>query len=351
MAATKDTEPFLGVCYNTIGSKLLSVQDDVATVSVRKGDSEVTAKDPGRIYDFCWFPFSAQYSAFLTTGSGFPIHFWDATSSSTMAVLRASYLGYHQSDPNLPMAALSCTFNTHATHIYAGYNRRLLVFDVNRPGKHIHERWTSKTRKSSGQRGLFSTISFNPDHSGIYAVGSYNGSIGLYEERSGDLLGNIGASHPQGVTHLSWSPDGTYLISGGRKDSEIVVHDVRGTGKPLFSLQRKAPSNQRVYFDVVIAKGGSAHQEVWTGSADGCVLVYRLDTGALTRQIEISPGLSTPPPVNGITVSPTAFAVTTGGRRAFTEYASDHSSSSEDDSVCDESQGSSWNDLLVFSRP
>jgi WD40 repeat protein len=67
-----------------------------------------------------------------------------------------------------------------------------------------------------GQKGIISCIAVNPMNPSILAVGSYDKSIGLYEEPSITntcvLIGQKG-----GLTHLKFSSDGNRLYSGGRK--------------------------------------------------------------------------------------------------------------------------------------
>ena len=52
-----------------------------------------------------------------------------------------------------------------------------------------------------------------------------------------------------GVTHVAFSPDGTKLYSGGRKDPEILCWDLRNPGKILYTMMRQVATNQRIYFD------------------------------------------------------------------------------------------------------
>lgn len=72
---------------------------------------------------------------------------------------------------------------------------------------------------------------------------------GVYSEPNGTLLCLL-LGHSGGITHLQFSPDGTKLLSGGRKDSEIICWDMRNPGTVLFSVQRNVTTNQRMYFDI-----------------------------------------------------------------------------------------------------
>ena len=73
--------------------------------------------------------------------------------------------------------------------------------------------------------------------------------VGVYSEPHGTLLCLL-LGHQGGITHLQFSPDGTKLLSGGRKDSEIICWDIRNPGSVLFTVKREVATNQRIYFDI-----------------------------------------------------------------------------------------------------
>ena len=130
----------------------------------------------------------------------------------------------------------------------------------------------------------------------MYAVGSYSGSVCLYEENSGslildlethrqgqDLSASSGGKAGSGITQLMWSPNGHLLLAGKRKDNTINVYDIRGTGegKLLYSLDRPVQNNQRVYFDV-----DSTGKYLYSGSTNNCIYIYSLETGKLVSEIK-----------------------------------------------------------------
>lgn len=204
--------------------------------------------------------------------------------------------------------------NTLLSLKYGGYNREILVFDANYPSKVLETRFTSRTRKSKfGQRGLLSAISFAPDFSGMYAVGSYTGSVCLYEENTGNLLLDLDviekeqfnnssqnnysnssssminidqACRPRGgITQLKWTPNGKLLVAGKRKDNSINVYDIRGTGKGkiLYSFNRQVNNNQRIYFDI-----DATGKYLCSGASDHSIYIYSLETGKLVSNINMA---------------------------------------------------------------
>ena len=211
----------------------------------------LTFSESETIYDTAWYPHmtseSPQTCVFASTSRNSPIHLFDAYTGA----IRASYRAYDHYDELA--AALSVSFNIQGTRLYAGFPRMIRIFDVGRPGKHIEERPTcSKRRGADGQKGLISCIDFNPDCSGLYAVGSYSGSMWIYDDRSGEAALSFERAHHAGVTQIKWDPKtGQTLFSGGRRDEEIVMWDIRGgTNGALRRFKRDASTNQRFTFDL-----------------------------------------------------------------------------------------------------
>jgi WD40 repeat protein len=54
-------------------------------------------------------------------------------------------------------------------------------------------------------KGIISAIAFSTDYSGLYAAGSYSGSVGLYDEDSERSVGFLEGIHQGGVTQVRFS--------------------------------------------------------------------------------------------------------------------------------------------------
>lgn len=116
--------------------------------------------------------------------------------------------------------------------VWVGFNRTIRIFDTSIPGRVYQTRSLSKTKRSRvGQRGIISCLAFSPDATGMYAAGSYAGSIGVYDDRAaGEGLMEL-TGHEGGVTCVKISPDSRLLFSGARKDPLIYCWDLRKTGE------------------------------------------------------------------------------------------------------------------------
>ena len=81
----------------------------------------------------------------------------------------------------------------------------------------------------------------------LFAAGSYDRTVGLYSvqgERLCVLKGQQG-----GVTQVSFSQDGMKLLTGGRKDNEIICWDLRQPGTRLveFALSCLDVRHRKIY--------------------------------------------------------------------------------------------------------
>ena len=183
------------------------------------------------------------------------------------------------------------------------------IFDTTRPGKDCQKKPTVPTRKSKkGQKGVISCLAFNPDHSDLYAAGSFLKSIGLYDSRAEELLlllrdknqrangrrgkpspvvatnddgaglgknGSDATSSPPmgGLTQVQFSPDGLYLYSASRQDPFIRCWDIRNTANVLFRLERPGElTNQRLGFNV-----SSDGRWLSTGDMNGDISIFDLN--------------------------------------------------------------------------
>lgn len=266
--------------------------------------SDLIVKEAETVYDYCWYPYMSSSDpttcVFASTTRDHPIHLWDASSGQ----LRCTYRAYDAMDEIT--AALSVSFNTAGTKIFAGYNKVVRVFDVHRPGRDFEQ--YPFLKGSDGPSGIVSSIAFSPTHSGMLAAGSYNHATTVYAEANMELLYVL---HGQagGVTQVQFSKDGDYIYTGGRKDPYILCWDIRNTASILYKLYRSSEhTNQRVSFDIE-----PCGRHLGTGGQDGLVHIYDLQTGQWTSGFQAASDI-----VNGFSFHPTLpIAVSSSGSRRF----------------------------------
>ncbi|XP_063157752.1 telomerase Cajal body protein 1 [Candoia aspera] len=215
------------------------------------------------IYDYCWFPLmnsSDPQSCFVASSSrDNPIHVWDAFCGD----LRASFRPYNHLDELT--AAHSLCFTPDGAQLFCGFDKMVRVFNTSRPGRMCENRPTFAKRQ--GQSGIISCIAFSPTQP-LYACTSYSKTVGLYSRAEGDPLAML-LGHRGGVTHALFSPDGSYLFTGGRKAAEILCWDLRQPGEIVFALSRTVATNQRLYFDV-----DPSGKYLLSGNTNGLITVW-----------------------------------------------------------------------------
>nr|CAG4651854.1 EOG090X06W9 [Triops cancriformis] len=289
-------------------------------------NSVVQVSTKGLVYDYAWYPpmnsADPVTCCLITTSQNNPIHMWDAYTGE----LRCSYRAFNDVDEIT--AAYSVAFDPSGAKIYCGFDRCIRIFDVSQPGRDCV---TRNTKSSKGalisQVGIISCIAINPAMPSLYAAGSYLRSIGVYTEPDGTPLCLLNGQSG-GITHLLFSPDGTKLFSGGRKDNEILGWDLRNPGKILHVLQRTVDTNQRVFFDL-----DNEGRYLFSGNSDGVVRIWDLWTNVevsanchnssdLILQFEAHQDCA-----NGLSLHPTLpLIATSSGQRHFPEVDADDSS-------------------------
>ncbi|CAH0393710.1 unnamed protein product [Bemisia tabaci] len=203
--------------------------------------SVLRMQEGGLIYDFCWYPLMSSWEpltcCLASTSAKSPIHLWDAYSSE----LRATYRIYDNADE--VTSAVSLNFSPAGDQLFCGLKNMIAVFDTAIPGRDYF------SLKMKDMKGIISCIAFSPVAHQIMAAGTYSKALGLFSLDDNSLMCTLNG-HRGGLTHIMFSPDGTKLYSGARKDHEILCWDLRNPGSILFSLIRTVETNQRIYFDL-----------------------------------------------------------------------------------------------------
>lgn len=352
------------------------------------------------------------WSNFAYTPREQPIHLIDAYDGT----IRCSYRAYDDADS---IEAAHCiTFTPHGDRIVGGYHRCIKIFHTGVPGKDCDVWNLGKTKNSQdGQKGIVSTLAFqavNPNngvdggamshyHNNMCAVGTFAGSIFLYDDRCSADIGSVGTiisgmcvvgqgkkfskkrrfrqvtmkddicsknddgndisenlfsmakikwyqkAVKQGITQLQFAANGHTLFSASRRSNHVISWDIRmltnlekysGPICGLASYARDGDTNQRIEFDL-----DASGQQLYVASRDRCVLIYDVQSG---KQIYSVDGLSDA--VNGISVASNEglFAISTGERR-FPEYCNDSNGETDDNNLRPDRRASGT--LELFKTP
>lgn len=210
---------------------------------------------------------SMLFCSWLATRQHEPIQMWDAYHGE----LRCSYRGYNSVDE--VESALSVLFSPDGQEVIGGYKKSIKVFRTDVPGRDCY---------SIPIKSPSSALACSLVHN-IVAVGSWSTTISLYDKR--DLFQGEFCQmndHRGGITYLRFLEQKNVLISGARKDNDLLLWDLRNTHAPLGKLFRNVDTNQRVYFDV-------SYDEKWiiSGDTSGIIHAWNLNAPTIEDQTVI----------------------------------------------------------------
>jgi telomerase Cajal body protein 1 len=205
-------------------------------------------------------------------------------------------------------AAAAVAFAANGAKLFTGFKDCIRIFHTERPGREC-ETLSLKSRQG-GQGGIVSSFAFVPVADGLFACGSYAGTVGLYDGATGQSWATMRVGG--GVTQLAFSQDGISLFCGCRKSRAITVWDVRNVSKPVSLIPRASDTNQRIGFDL---RG----DRLVTGSTGGEVLVYdtaEVATGGGSQPVTTF--VAHQDAVNGVSLHPDLpLLATSSGQRRF----------------------------------
>merc|ERR1711971_256015 len=182
-----------------------------------------------------------------------------------------------------------------------GLKGEIRMFDIRRPGRESVSHVTRvKHEVSGGQTGIVSCLAVSPSIP-VLAAGNYDRTVGLYTmegERLCVLRGQQG-----GLTQVTFTEDGGQLLTGGRKDNEIICWDLRSPGQVLWTVNRVVDTNQTIGFSLrgrlLVSANTDGSVRVWdvSGHVDPDTCLLSPVAGVLTET-------SSPPPPARDTAAP-----------------------------------------------
>lgn len=188
--------------------------------------------------------------------------------------MRCSYRGYNAVDE--VESALSVCFSNDGCQLIGGYKKNLKVFKTDVPGREYH---------AISIASPASALACNTEDS-VIAVGSWSANITLLDIRASEY-GDICQmnEHRGGITYLRFISGRNLLISGARKDNQLLLWDLRRISEPVVSgrFTRIVNTNQRIYFDI-----SSDQKWLTSGDTSGIIHAWNLnDMSAVQEQTVI----------------------------------------------------------------
>jgi WD40 repeat protein len=151
----------------------------------------------------------------------------------------------------------------------AGGDGKLGVWDIE------HERLTESILVSNSKLRSLS----KSNHQSVFAVSASDQNIYLLDAVQFSLQHTITAAHIPSVFSTQFSPDGKYLVSGGR-DALVKVWDI----KEGYDLQKQLSAHWFTINDLCFDQSGKL---LFTGSRDKTVRIWDTGTWALLKEINL----------------------------------------------------------------
>lgn len=196
------------------------------------------------ICDIAWHPSSSisnvDSAIFASTMRDHPIHLLGIDGK-----VRSSYSPRNHLDEL--DSSQSLAFHPSGSKLYAGGEKKIRGIDLETHQESVFV--THKKGSLFGQRGLISSLSFNPDLSGAYSAGCFDGSVSVYVDNASGSVLDIASLGFQ-VAQTLWSPCGRYLFISGRKHDKIHCWDIRGSKKEIGTMEVRRCSQQRMSFSI-----------------------------------------------------------------------------------------------------
>ncbi|KAJ6553243.1 WD40-repeat-containing domain protein, partial [Mycena capillaripes] len=131
------------------------------------------------------------------------------------------------------------------------------------------EKWPATIELFAGHTGHVHSVAFSPDSKCIVS-GSSDGTVQIWDLKTGVALGEPLVGHTGRVTSVSFSPDGKHIVSGSY-DHTVRIWDIRAASVRLLEG----------HIDLVLCVAFSPHgKQIISSSSDSTVHVWDVETGA-----------------------------------------------------------------------
>jgi len=120
--------------------------------------------------------------------------------------------------------------------------------------------------------------------SGIIATGEPDGRILFLDATDLTHVGHVDHTYcPQGIFALEFSPDGDWLISGGKGEGNVAISHIPAGVLGDRAYTRAAPYHRGSVLDFAFRPNS---RQVASASSDGTIVIFQIDTGVLVTRLE-----------------------------------------------------------------
>jgi len=244
---------------------------------------------PTNVQSYALYPgFSLQdmsTTLILSASADQPLRLTNALDSS---FTHAKYPYIHSKTESY-IAPNSLAFHSDGDHFVAGARGSVAIFDTSRANEgpiamHITKpKDPKKAATSMRDGGLIMSLDISTD--GFLAVGSSHRTVGIFSSAGHGPCQTAFSVAPEcgdpdaatysgtGITSLSWTPDGNYVLVGERQSDGIHVYDVRNQLRRVAWLAgRNADTTQRLGVSTIPTASGL---EIWAGGMDGALRMWQ----------------------------------------------------------------------------
>jgi len=132
-----------------------------------------------------------------------------------------------------------------------------------------------------GHTGLIWDVEWNHKAKDIFASGSQDGTIKVWDQRQRECTSTFQPSQVQSTVYsLSWSYFNEYSLACGSEDSIFRIFDTRNSSKPTFeSVTHKGPIKK-------VKQSPHVENVIAITCTDGKVLFYNTSSNVLLRKFE-----------------------------------------------------------------
>lgn len=205
----------------------------------------------------------------------------------------------------------------------------------------LHTKDETLIARKKSKPGLYSlsTVSCLRPHLtdlNLFAAGSFNGYIGIYDIRSHEGISYFMSPSHSGVTHIALHPSEPYLYHMNRTANAWYTWDLRHLNYPLTEISVEAETNQRLGFS--LSRDG---RQILVGDKKGLVTLY--NAKEMLPLVQFSHSSSSVSSCRFLDSS--SHILTTYGSREF-----DFDDQSENDDNNDSCGGNNMNDFSYNCR-